>query len=129
MNLSARHVLEFCIYDIVYRAISRLVRRLDQTLRWVVFYLAALSLYSSHRLGFFVLLYKLGYVLFASGDTVCGRDMSSAESRRMLPALQDCSPSSMNRNRVSNSPKRNKSFKFFNYCSNYPNFHKIIVDA
>ncbi|CAD5174556.1 unnamed protein product [Musa acuminata subsp. malaccensis] len=31
--------------------------------------------------------------------------------------------------RVSNSPKRNKSFKFFNYCSNYPNFHKIIIDV
>ncbi|CAL9153778.1 unnamed protein product, partial [Musa hybrid cultivar] len=104
MTLSARHVLEFYIYDIVYLSISRLVQRLDQTLRWVVFYLAAVSFQSSHRLGFFVLLFKLGYVLFASGDTVCGRDRSSFESRRMLPALQDGSPSSMNRNRCLSVP-------------------------
>ncbi|URD98437.1 hypothetical protein MUK42_00852 [Musa troglodytarum] len=89
MTLSARHVLDLYIY--VYLSISSL---------WVAFYLAAVSFYSSHCLGFFVLLSILGYVLFANADTVCGRDMSSAESRQMLPALQDGSPSSMKRNRL-----------------------------
>ncbi|CAL9086433.1 unnamed protein product [Musa textilis] len=99
MTLSVRHVLDLYIYDIVYLSISSLVQRLDKTLYWVAFYLAAVSFYSSHCLGFFVLLSILGYVLFANADTVCGRDMSSAESRQMLPALQDGSPSSMKRNR------------------------------
>ncbi|CAL9051535.1 unnamed protein product [Musa banksii] len=85
MTLSARHVLEFYIYDIVYLSISRLVQRLHQTLRWLVFYLAAVSLQSSHRLGFFVLLSKLGYVLFASATPF-------VEETGLAPSRGECCP-------------------------------------